>query len=62
MDWWRVDNETNAKATRTGAFELLGRHAFRLALDRITIPYPRAWTERGILFSATTGSGDSLDI
>jgi hypothetical protein len=30
--------------------------------DTVTIPYPRAWTNDGVFFSATTGSGDTLNL
>ena len=62
LDWWHVPLDANQPAVRTGIFDRLARGGFRLDLDTLTIPYPRAWTTDGVFFSATTGGGDNLNL
>jgi Tol biopolymer transport system component len=62
LDWWRVPLEPDAPAVQSGVFGQLADQGFRMELDTVTIPSPRAWTSDGVFFSATTGGGDTLSV
>ena len=61
-DWWWVPRD-GREATRSGAYERMR------AVGILTpppggsdFPYPASWTKWGVLFAATTGSGDARNI
>ncbi len=60
-DWWVVP-VGGGTPVKTGAFESFRRQGLKLRPmeTRDPMPFPREWTEAGILFSAS--SGDSIDL
>jgi len=62
LDWWRVPIDPGQPAAPTGAFDVLKQAGLRLVLDTVTIPYPRQWTTDGVLFSATSGEGENVNL
>jgi Tol biopolymer transport system component len=62
LDWWRVPIDPGQAAAPTGTFEVLKQAGLRLVLDTVTIPYPRQWTPDGVLFSATSGEGETVNL
>jgi eukaryotic-like serine/threonine-protein kinase len=61
-DWWWVPLKGGA-ATATGAYSRMSNVGILTPPPGGSdFPYPQAWTEDGVLFTATAGSGDARNI